>query len=235
MTEESIIDKIRKLLRLSEGTDNEAEAAAAAGMAQRLMSQHSIEAAKLTIECGDKQEDIVNPQSHFGKYASWKAVALGAIAKANGCGFYKSDRNEFATHHSMHLFGRPSDIEMCRELIDWVVLEIDHLARVRCPGEGRTFAHNYRYGCAEAVARSVREEAEAAVAGALAIEGGSALVVLKDALAVRSNAVARYGREKLRLRSSGRSSFNPDAAARAAGRADGAGIYQGKSPKRKIQ
>lgn len=239
MTEENIIEKVRKLLSLAEGTDSEAEAAAAAAQAQRLMTKHSIAAAMLEVKNDgrEKAEDIVNPRSHLGKYASWKGVVLGSVAKANGCGFYKSSRNEYATHHSMHLFGRPSDIDLCRELFEWIVIEIDSLASMNCKGEGRTFSHNYRYGAAESVASAVKKEWDDAEREAVAGETGNALMVIEDALALRRDhalEVQRYGTVKIGLRRGKGSNFNANDEARRAGRRDGQGIYQGKSPTRKI-
>lgn len=88
MTEEKIIEKIRKLLALADRTDNEEEAAAFFEKAQHLMVAHAIEEQALKAMGDAKAEKIVVrvvdiPERDEIKKA--KHILLNSLAKANRC------------------------------------------------------------------------------------------------------------------------------------------------------
>lgn len=92
MSDEKIIDKIRKLMKLATSA-NEHEAALAAAHATELMLKHEIDQAKLA-ESDDGAEELgeVDEESidETGSIVPWKGNLAGGLAESQGCYFYYS-------------------------------------------------------------------------------------------------------------------------------------------------
>jgi hypothetical protein len=213
-TEEKIIDKIRKLLRLADRAGTPGEAAAAAAAAQRLQAAHRIETLVLE-EAGPSVVDPVGSESVQPENQArthWRSRLALILAKANGCRAYHA-RNR------LHVAGRTSDRETVRELFAWLCVAIDRLAIEHCGGLGATYFNNFRVGAVEAVGEKLAADVKAREE-TLRTTNATALVLVRKSEA----AVDQWCAANLHLWSGRRAHFRQDGDARAAGREAGSSL-----------
>lgn len=98
MKREDVIEKVRKLFRLSE-SDNPTEAQSAAAAAQRLISKYNLE----QVELGETPEEIIQQDFKTGQGHKWKILLSGIVAKNFRCRCYWTSRRScvrFVGHHA---------------------------------------------------------------------------------------------------------------------------------------
>jgi len=168
MSQEQIIDRVRKLLALAQ-SDNVHEAANAAAQAQKLMSKHAIEEAALTVEDDeDDDEPITNDVLAFTKgsrIATWKLYLASNITEANGCSYYYRNGLSKFDKSRISIVGRASDATKCRYLFAYITKEIDRLTKQESKargGAGRTWCNSFRLGAQAEVGKRIREATEQA-------------------------------------------------------------------------
>ncbi len=222
MNEREAVDRVRKLLALSQ-SDNEHEAALAMGHAQALMDKYRIEAAMLD-ESSEPDEPIETWDDPLNEGSAVWARGLGSvIARANGCSTYRSGKSQI-------ICGRASKVATARYVFAYCKREVERLASLK-GGNGRTWLNQYRHGCVDAIRSAIRSERDKERAQTLAANTDQrALVVIKNAMATvdrESGEVGAWAKAKHNLVSGSGSRVNANPGARAAGRSDGGGIYGG--------
>lgn len=224
MDREKLLERIRRLLRLSE-SPNVHEAASAAARARELMARHRIESAALEPEGLDPgiRDYPDEPLDTSKRLRPWKMQLGDAIARANGCRVYVLERGSML---ELVPVGREEDAALVRALYGELVKQVECLTRKHGAGRDRTFCNGFRLG----VVSTLRERLERANVEAERglLEGGvfddeatvggpdSALAPAAHALAVaklsaREHAVDRYLEETLRLRKGKGRSLRADA------------------------
>lgn len=227
MPANSVLDKVRKLLRLAQ-SPNPNEAAAAAVKAQQLIDEHNLASALLSLETGANEPD--EPIEDFQKkdapldendrdYWRWRLAAI--LMHANACAGYCLG--------GIQIMGRPSDVETVRYLYGYFAGEVNRLTEVAGKGCGRTWRNNYRNGIVDTLGARLMEQHAAFRAGARASVAGNthALVKVDQALAKveeRRIEVDAFTKKHLNIRSVSAGGARLDASARAAGRRDGHSI-----------
>lgn len=84
--QETIIERIQKLLTKAERTDNPAEAEAFFAKAAALQSKHAIDEIMLNAAAGKKRDDIITKEFPFtGGYARANIMMLDALGKVLNC------------------------------------------------------------------------------------------------------------------------------------------------------
>lgn len=242
-TTDRILDRVRKLLALSERAGTPEEAGTAFATAQKLIAQHALSEEQIRQarirEVGGRPDEPVLSRMIWtaqggGGVPTWVAIIAGVLCDVNGC-----DALVYRSSASVKAWGRASDLDLVAELLGAVVGQIDAMA-ARCPAaKGRTGKNNYRLGAAQVVCERLRQaasEARRAIEATAAEQDASApatarevtalaLRALDDRVAVAAGAmraeVAAAG-SKIRSARTARSSY--DGAARNAGRADGARV-----------
>jgi hypothetical protein len=242
----NIIDKVRKLLKIAERPDGNAEeAAAAAAMAQTLISRHQLDTAMLALDgaAPEADEEIVDfgdgdalsPLDVCGErqIPLWRNRLASRMALVNACRIYFHGG-------TIHIVGRPSDVETVRYFYAYLAREVERLTARAGAGRGISWRTDYRLGIvdtlrrrlAEAVVKA-REDAVREVDRMEAPARATALVRVERGLAViekRSAAVAAFYEAKFEgvkaRRTKGRIN---DAGARLAGRKAGESIRLGGS------
>ena len=226
MDQERVIDKVKKLLRLST-SDNVNEAAAAAARAQALMEEHRIDQAMFDVsddggEAPEAEEEIVDHESdpvEVGRsIASWKGQLLLAVCAVNACKSYRGHQaHEGRYVRSLCIIGRPSDVAMVKHLYAYLAHEIDRLCLKANFGYGRTWMNSFRLGAVREVFRRLKLVAAEAQRDRRKVLGGDskALAVLDRALVrieQRSADVEKWVEQNmdLRKRSGGRSRHDRD-------------------------
>lgn len=206
MSSEKIVDKIRRLLRLSE-SPNVNEAAAAEARAQELMARHRIEAAMLDESADD--EGIVDhrdaPLEESKRLRPWKIELAAVLARANGCRIYVQERRR---EDAVVLVGRSEDAELVRAMYGEMVKRVESLTRANGAGRDRAFCNAFRLGVVvtldERLTLARREASQRAIAGGVEDEGEVALDVERAKSAIarldrREEAVDRFVEKNLRL------------------------------------
>jgi len=235
MTNQEAIEKVVKLLRLSESKCNEAEAALAAARAQEIIDRYQIES--LALEYAQNTSGEAKPDEPVKDFASdpldgevrtlatWAWRLFLVIGNLNGVKGYRAHGGGLA------LVGRPSDVATVRYLYGWLKREVNRLAERDTVGNGRTYANNFRLGVVDTIKERMNEQKEATRA-AMRAQAGTitegvqtcALVHVNSALAkldARLDQTQNWMDKNLKLCKASRSRTTFDPHARAAGRAAG--------------
>lgn len=234
MEDDKILDKVRKLLKLSESS-NANESAAAAAKAQQLIDEHNLSAALLAVETGEPEdsepiEDSLRQGSPLDKQtrlSTWRYVLAESIAKCNSCQIYNY-------HGAISLVGRRSDADKVRYLYGYLTHETERLCNRDGCGCGITWRNNYRMGVVDTIYMKLRDQhskfkAQAREQVAL---NSLALVKVDKALArieAKDASVADWARRNLRLVHSSVTSARGNQSARQAGRIAGQSISIGQA------
>lgn len=234
-TQQSIAEKVRKLLRLAAKNNSPEEAAAAASKAQALIDDYNLSNAMLALDGQEDEPD--EPIEDFGKkgapldkqstkLARWRYYLAYHFAEANACKLY-------AEGGAIHIIGRASDADTVRYLFAYCAGEIDRLTDQNGRGCGTVWRNNFRLGCIDTIARKIRESRKSRMA-ALRLEaqeqGTTALMRVDNALARvdrRLATVKEWTKQNLKLRSGSSSSIQQNSDARARGRIAGESINVG--------
>jgi hypothetical protein len=210
-----VIERIKKLLKLSTSS-NEHEAALAAQRAAELMRAHNIAEAQLRVDEPEARGPEATVQGFDSgvtkRAAKWKGHLVGAAAKLYNCYVWVD------VSGTRRLFGRESDVQAATYTAQYLIAEVDRLAKAawKVSAEkqldavsGRSWQANFSLGAAvtvwqrcdaafkERLAKAIAE-AEAAAAGPVT----ALAVVARDELAVRSE-YAQFSRRFARGRSVG--------------------------------
>lgn len=122
MTKEQVIEKIKKLLRLSQ-SPNENEAMLAQKMAHELMTKY-----RLSIDVTDLKEIHVKSESWGrvdSKFWNWKKIILDVIVKVNYCTYvYVSARS----YHKIELVGDPLNIQVCKDIYEYLIEAVERIS-----------------------------------------------------------------------------------------------------------
>lgn len=230
---DNVLDKVRKLLRLSQSS-NANEAALAAAKAQELIDRHNLDTAMLALDNAEPtkgldDEPIVNfkdaPLDTPKQLDRWRGALAMVIGGANACKIW-------ANGPTLMIVGRPSDAETVRYLYGWLSREVERLATEQGMGMGRTWRNNFRLGVVDTISAKIRQQREdfEQSARAAAATDSTALVRVNQGLArvvERSVSVSKWVKSNMHLVSRGGGRSNYDRAARDAGREAGKSISLG--------
>ncbi len=194
---EKALDKVRKLLRLSQSS-NANEAALAAAKAQEIMDRYEIEAAMLSLD--ENRPDPINnePIEDFGKKGDWLGIdgyrtarshwagRLGlVIAQANGCFVYRAKRiMNGQQYHCWSIIGRGSDVETVRVMFGWVSKEVDMLI-----AQQRGASYQWKASYAAGIVDGINDQlklAKARVVDQMRAEATSATALVRVNTAIES-------------------------------------------------
>jgi hypothetical protein len=188
---QNVIDKIKKLLALSQSS-NANEAAVAAATAQRLMAEHSIAAAELVGAIEEKASKEVDPLFAAKALPLWLNILSCGLCKANGVYSWAERCADGVTR--IYLAGRPSDVANARFLFAYLRSEIERLAQVECPRMGRSIKDAYRKGAAIGALdamKKVTEEVRATATCAALLKVDGRLADARSAAALRGKTTTR--------------------------------------------
>jgi hypothetical protein len=233
-----IIERIRRLLALSESS-NVNEAAAAAAKAAELMAKHQIDAAELQVESGEADEpiEVKDLEVFGGKGKPWRGCLAAALAKANACRAYQQRRRvDGEIVVVARIIGTASGAATVRYMLAYLAREVERLCEAevkRCRAEwaamgagfnARAFAGSFRLGAADEISRRLGEASESAEVTARASASGAALARIdctKERVDARSAMLGLRKNRAIQITNS--SAFR-------AGQKAGAGVALGAGP-----
>jgi hypothetical protein len=214
MTENKVIDRIKKLLSLSK-SNNEHEAAQAAALAADLMIKHEIAEAALCDAENEPEDASQETIDQSGRRVSWKGQLAHAISKSAGCRSYSDVRGKGC---QTQVVGQPSKIATVRYMYQYLTAEVDRLANSaygaeheECARSGvpapsaRAWKNAFRLGASQTIAGRLVDQRKKTHAAAAAAGQSSALVVVKKA----EEAVSIYIKKNVPgLRATARAQFS---------------------------
>ena len=119
MTQEKVIDKIRKLLALATSS-NENEAQSAMLMAQKLMAQHHIEMSQ--VEDAPIDHEVIEEEADKKRHRTkWKRSLADLCASNFNCDIFYRGHGSYATI----FVGKKESIEICKTVYSAAVMFID--------------------------------------------------------------------------------------------------------------
>lgn len=146
-----IIDKVQKLLALSQSS-NANEASAAAAAANRLIDQYRLS----EVDISSSEEDLIIEDDGFiyetGRIVTWKNFLATTLAKHYGCAIFNmASYNTGRKVSKYKLIGRKSDNDLTRYMFNWLSMECNRLSEKEARGQGRLFAASYCQGFVKGV------------------------------------------------------------------------------------
>jgi len=178
---QKVLDRVRKLLALSEHTTSEAEATEAAGQATKLMEEYELSEALVRLdEPAIKAEPIVRERlepekdEYSLKRVAWKETVASAVAKDLGVKLYYHTRYLGGRKRvDVRGLGRESAIQAWRYTCAYLWRAVNEMAEqvwddghfVEDDVSPRTWKNSFRVGCASRLAvRLAEKRTEASIA-----------------------------------------------------------------------
>lgn len=206
MNIQEALEKIKKLLALSQ-SNNPNEAAAAAAAASRIAQQHRISQAEIESAMNTNAEGIridKEPIYKFKKEVQWKASLLNALVSFYGCYMYRDTfdwgpvKNEKVVRkkdesghtdwvkeyvyawkeYGFCIAGRDSDIQIVRFMFSWISVEFTRLSVIDCKGKGKSYSNSWLMGAVDGLRQQLRELKETMKQEAQKNNQSSAMVLL---------------------------------------------------------
>lgn len=172
---ESIKDKIRKLLAMADGQANENESAVAMKLASRLMMEHGIERDQISAEIAKLKRG-----EWFDLTWGWINYAAQAAATLYGCMVVtrKGDKKQF------QFAGRNENVDAAQDTAAFLILQINALCKAHLPDAKKDPSFDYiAYKRSFKNACAMRVLARAHTIVAEQTQGtGTALVLHRDSL-----------------------------------------------------
>lgn len=148
---EEILEKIKKLRQLSLSS-NINEAAAAAKMADRIISKYRISESEINNHLSEDIYQDSIPIYESARVITWKYNLATIIAKHYSCYIYNSA--DFATTgrkiSKLMITGVKSDTEICRYMFTWLVFEIESLNKNN-KGKGHLYCNSFCTGAVNGI------------------------------------------------------------------------------------
>jgi hypothetical protein len=211
MTQQKVIDRVRKLLELTKSS-NEHEAANAAARAAELMIEHEISEAQISA-ANESEAPALKPVkdecvASDGKIVEWKRRLVGGLCAAFGCNHYFYHGSRWGSRARYHAVGTEDAINAVRTMHAILVAEVNRLASdayaeeveecrdsgVQPPG-ARAWKSAFRVGCANMVARRLAEQRATSIKAARNDASKSQAIMVvdrqKEALAVKWQELSR--------------------------------------------
>lgn len=127
MTDPTVLERVARLLALSDGTSNPNEAAVAAAQAQRLMTRHRLSRADVVERRDEIRAHGDRPLFVGKRLRSWLLALAQAVTRNNGC--FSVLVRDSSGRKSLVVVGRIEDVDLVRYVFTYVRREIDRVTK----------------------------------------------------------------------------------------------------------
>lgn len=130
MTENPIIDKIRKLRAMAEGTNNEAEAALFATKVSELLSAHGLSMADISEV--DRDDSLEHEKFEMMYADPWRMSLFRSCCRLYFCDSFQDswlDEKADKYRKGRTIIGRPHNVIICREMYQYLEATTLRLAK----------------------------------------------------------------------------------------------------------
>jgi hypothetical protein len=213
---QSIIERVRKLLALSQ-SDNANEAAAATAKANALIDQYRISVEQIG-EAEDPLSIETEPLYQGDRIMAWRKLLAVRLSRHYGCYHWN---NKTANGLKLMIAGRKSDVAVLRYMFAYITSECERIGVKECKGRGRSYAESYRQGFVAGVTDKLAESRKQAAADTA--DGQTSLVKLDS----RALEARRHVEQAIPLGRGKRLALGRDGAAFANGQAAGGRLHLG--------
>ena len=197
MDNSKIIQKIKKLLALSESS-NVNEAATAARMAAKMMTEYQIEMAdviKAELNRGDGlTTDNISEKTYYNWPLWMQSLSIG-VARLFDC---QVKYNYIGEKLNLSIMGYEADVQMVKWMYDFLYRELKNICEEACKNKGNvsrsTFRKNFFQGAVTEIKKRMVEmykENEKSF-----YSSGTGLIVLKKKLVQKKFGVEKYKKYK---------------------------------------
>ena len=224
----SVIAKVQKLLSLSKSS-NIHEAENAARIASKLIEEYRLSSVDLEVSGQSPEEELIEDDEYIyetGRVIPWKLSLCSTLVSHYGLAWM--NEATYATGRKgsrFKLFGRKSDIEVCKYMFMYLSLQCQRLADLEAKGKGHIFVFSYCNGFVAGIREQLRLSREEAKATAT-----SAAIVKIDSRGKEANDFMYDKHNNLR-KTSGSSKSRMDYNAYSAGMSKGRTAHLGSSLK----
>lgn len=149
---ESLREKVSRMLALADDATNEHEAAVALEKAQRILLEHNMTLHAFKSAGAPAEESGRVFEFDIDKGGPWRASLLGTIARASLCEVVQDGSGRAARH--VYVFGTGSNVGAVVAMYDWIGEQIERLAHEAA--RARTREHRSYYGTAPRDTRSFK-------------------------------------------------------------------------------
>ena len=155
MERENVADLIRKLLALSQSS-NENEAALAMSKAQALLIKYNLDMAEIKAkgeEAPDDESMLINEDVTFDQYGTWQRHLVTVLSNRNFCHSIRTVEDG-----AIRILGRKANVRAVVEMYNWLEPQIIRLAVASgCKYSAKT---SYCYGIIETIGSRLTESKE---------------------------------------------------------------------------
>lgn len=182
-----MIEKVRKLLALSQSS-NEHEAALAAEKAQAMLAEYNLSMADVASE--EKDEDFIIDADDVTESVPWRRTLAASVAKLYFCDYFFTHRYDPTVSRScgyirkdIHSFvGAPHNITIAKMMFQYLSQTVERLADEGSlrytPGERGPYKTSFKMACTRRLGTRIFERIQAARAGQIKTESGTTLPAL---------------------------------------------------------
>lgn len=183
-----MIEKVRKLLALSQSS-NENEAALAAEKAQAMLAEYNLSMADVATE--DKVgEDFIIDADDITESVPWRRQVAGNVARMYFCSYFYTHRYDASTSRrcgyvrkDIHSFvGATHNIVVAKMMFQYLSQTVERLATEGSmqytPGERGPYKTAFKAACARRLGSRIEARIQAARAGQIKTEAGTTLPAL---------------------------------------------------------
>lgn len=194
---EAVLRRLAKLMAIAQDARaNPAEAAAAAGMAEKIMRKYQIDHADIVVKeiksgehmsTADSVATAKTNKTIVKEIPPWANMLASAVAKFNFCG--ARIVTTASGDRGVRFFGYDTDVQLCKWMFDYLVATTNKLAEEYKWSEdyqtnGRSVLTSYRRGVSTGIISAIRklqEEREREMTST----GTSLMVIKSDAISQR--------------------------------------------------
>jgi hypothetical protein len=191
-----ILDRIRKLLAMSEDSSSPHEAAIAATRASKLMQKYNLDSSAVRLKEGVTQDDTTTQQAErgYGRIPAWYTMLLVPVAELHDCHVRYTSRygtGPNAIEKVAEFLGVDSDPEVCGYVFDYICSQVELLSakyKRDNPHLTRADTNDYRNGLAAGILQVIREMIREKAEAEREVSTGTELMIVKrDIVAKKFN------------------------------------------------
>ncbi len=152
LPDEHILEKIKKILALTE-SPNENEAAVAAAKVKELLTQYNLDIADVEIADVKTASDIES--SSFDAHYKWHSNLFAAVGRTHFCRVYKDTYTKRTV-----MVGTRINVQVASTLANWIAVQLDYMAfhKVQDIDVGKlAYRNNFLHGAVARISERLDE------------------------------------------------------------------------------
>ena len=156
MNKQHVIEKIQKLLALSQSS-NEHEAALALAQAELLLERHRLEMTEIEMMGGERESIVQDEEAIFDTLeplSGWESRLANGIAMIHGSVVIRIGES------TLKVIGRESDILFIKYFINYITIELFRISAGSCSGKGKKYKDSWFLGAVDTIIYRLKEAKE---------------------------------------------------------------------------